>query len=115
MNLLHTSALLATAQAVPFTHTEAASAERNIMGRYTRAHLLTILKARRIMRLQLRVSIAGGHYLQAVEQATLIHSYGVQAVLLIRRSARAFPLPTWMIAPHAHNFDNLQLHSIGAV
>jgi hypothetical protein len=112
MNTTQARALLNTASAVPFTHTEAASAERNIMGRYTRAHLLTILKARRIMRLQLRVSIAGGHYLQAVEQATLIHSYGVQAVLLIRRSARAFPLPSWLVATKVHTFDNLQLQLV---
>jgi hypothetical protein len=112
MNTTQARALLTTACAVPFTHTEAASAERNIMGRYTRAHLLTILKARRIMRLQLRVSIAGGHYLQAVEQATLIHSYGVHAVLMIRRSARAFPLPSWLVAPHIHTFDNLQLQLV---
>ena len=88
MNALHTHALLATAQAVPFTHNEAIAADTNIMGRYSRTHLRTILRARRIMRVHLHTSIAGGHYLQAVEHATLVHSYGVQAVMLIRRNAR---------------------------
>lgn len=109
MKALHTSALLATAQAVPFTHTEAQSAERNIMGRYTRTHLLTILRARRAMRKQLTVSIAGGHYLQAVEQATLIHSYGVQAVLMIRRNARASSILTCLVVLNECTYVEQQL------
>ena len=88
MNALHTTTILAQAQAVPFTEAEAYAAERNIMGRYVRAYLRSLLIARRVMRRNLRQAIAGGHYLQATEQATLMHSFGVQAVLLIRRNAR---------------------------
>lgn len=88
MNATHTRALLMTALAVPFTHSEAVRADLNIMGRYVRAYLRTILYARRCMRRNLQASIAGGHYLQAIEQATLVHCYGVQAVMLVRRNAR---------------------------
>lgn len=88
MNTTHTAALLATALAVPFTANEAVAAANNIMGRYTRAYLRSLLIARRVMRRNLRQAIAGGHYLQASEQATLVHSFGVQAVLLIRAHSR---------------------------
>lgn len=88
MTAMHAPALLATATAVPFTHAEATRADTCIMGRYTRAYLRTVLVARRHMLRHLRESIAGGHYLQAMEQATLAHAYGVQAVMLLRRHAR---------------------------
>ncbi len=84
----HTPALLAIPAAVPFTHEEAAQAERCIMGRYSRGYLRNLLIARRVMRRNLTQAIAGGHLIQANEQATLMHSFGVQAVMLIRRHAR---------------------------
>jgi len=88
MNALHTTTILAQAQAVPFTQAEAYAAERGIMGRYNRQYLRSLLRARRVMRRNLTQAIAGGHLLQAVEQATLMHSFGVQAVVCIRRNAR---------------------------
>jgi hypothetical protein len=88
MNATHTRALLITAQAVPFTVREAIAADANLMGRYSRRYLQAILKARSNVRACLRAAIMGGHYLQAIEHATMAHSYGVQAVMLIRRNAR---------------------------
>lgn len=89
MSSLHVPGLLAISQAVPFTVTEAGTAERLIMGRYSRVYLQATLAARRALRNALRVALAGGHYLQAVEHAYHLHSVGVQAVILIRRNARA--------------------------
>lgn len=86
---LHTVALLATCAAVPFTPNEAIAADKGIMGRYSRAYLKQVLRARRSLRQSLKAAISGGSILQANELATLIHSVGVQAVLLIRRNARA--------------------------
>jgi hypothetical protein len=85
---LHTPALLRTAQACPFTPADATQAQLYIMGRYTRTYLRSLLKVRRIIRANLAQAIAGGHLLQANEHATLMHSVGVQAVLLIRRNVR---------------------------
>src|SRR5215217_5991041 len=85
---LHVPALLAMSQAVPFTHAEATSAQVNIAGRYTRDYLRKVLKARRMMRAHLKAAIAGGHIVSANDHAIVMHSVGVQAVLLIRRLAR---------------------------
>lgn len=90
MNALHTPQLLAQAQAVPFTIPEACTAEKHIMGRYTRTHLRAVLKSRRQSRYNLAQAIAAKHLLMAMEYATLAHSFGVQAVMLIRRHARNF-------------------------
>jgi len=85
---LHRSAILATATAVPFTTAEATAAATGICGRYTRHYLRQVMLARRVVRRNIASAIKAGHLLQANEHATLAHSLGVQAVLMIRAGAR---------------------------
>lgn len=88
MNALHTANILAQSQAAPFTFTDARVAEHCIMGRYTRKHLRAVLNVRRMLRRSLAEAIATKQVLQAMEVGRLVHSYAVQAVILVRRNAR---------------------------